>query len=249
MCDSYLHDDFGPLAAAFPRLAALRRHGGLACPGWIDAAVGHPALRALELDLRDQYYDMHQIETGEALAEVKGWLELTAGLPALSSLTLAIDVSFFQEPQGPPDAAAGLPHALSFLQGATQLTRLDLTAELGLPLHYVLACLGQYLGGRLRSLRVAGATLPESSAAFQLFPLPGSLPELAALTLAAPPVEALVMALLQPLGALLPQCPALKTLRLESGIGKLDTGRAGLRRLRARSRALCAGGACKVYVT
>lgn len=196
------------------------------------------------LDLTDpEYHPSYD----DAPDEAHRWLDLTGELPALSSLTLAMDSgSFYKGVEEFGGADACLPQILAYLQGATQLTRLDLTAKLGLPLRYMLGCLGQSLGARLRSLTVGGGEVPPEAAAFQLFALAGSFPHLADLTLAVPPAEALVMAMLQELGTLLPHCRSLKTLCLEAG--ELDTGRAGLERVRSRCRMLGAGGACTVFV-
>lgn len=248
IANSHLGAEVGPLSVTFPQLAALRRHGGLECTGWIEAAEGHPTLPTLEVDFLDFPSYAYDIDGSDAVRDyARGWLGLVGDLPALSNVTLAFESRLwrveFEELGG---AGVCLPSVLSHLQGAAQLTRLDLTARLGLPLSYILACLGQYLGGRLPSLRVAGGEVPEASASVQLLALPAALPELADLTLAVPPVEARVMALLQPLGGLLPQCPSLTTLRFEAG--ELDTGSAGLERVCAHCAALSACGACKVFV-
>lgn len=234
------------LSDTFPKLAALRRHGYCKCAGWAAAASGHAALHTLELDLRG--LEARGPRADEPAAEdADQWLEAAGQLMALASLGLTIDTDVFVwTSEFESGSGECLKRALSHLRLAAQLTRLDLTAEMGLPLRYLIVHLGDSLAVRLRCLRVAGGEVPAEAAAVQLFPLVGTFPRLADLDIAVPPVEARVMQLMQPLGALLTYCPALETLCLEAG--ELDTGRAGLRRVRARCAALSARGTCKMSV-
>ena len=214
-CDVY---DFGApptLAEAMPQLESPTCFGD-GFGGLAGAALGHPVLRKVSVDMSDSLDDD---DNGDA----QDWWRAVSSLPQLADLSFAFKATSFCEVAD--QGAAGARERLAIMAGCLQecplVARLRIFTDFQLPAHRVLAKLGAAAGANLRTLKLASAVLPasptEAARAFDALPL--HFPRLAELSLAvAVPDEtedrgagaaAAALAMLRPLDALLPRCPAL----------------------------------------
>lgn len=224
MLESCDLNDFGErlrVAEAMPALESLACFGD-ACGSLAKAARGHPVVRKVSVDMSDPLDD----DDGDGNAH--DWWRAAASMPQLAEFSLSFKPTSFceAEDQGDAGARARLAIIVNCLEEAPQLARLRIFTDFQLPAHLVLAKLGPAAGGHLESLELWGALLPAAPAdaprAFHALPL--FFPRLAdlSLSLAAPDatqdrgaaMAAAALAMLRPLDALLPRCPALSAVKV-----------------------------------
>lgn len=207
-----------------------------------ELTLGHPLLRELSVTLPSEEYDCKQ--DGDLMRTI-------TELPSLAELHLDISPTGWDEERSPyshvrnerlPDGMARPLRLAQQLAPCTQLTKLHIGARSGTPLHDLMATLGAWLGKRLRSLTIERINVPldPAEAAMVFYLLPACYPGLETLVLDLETqgasdecVEALMLAMLQPLQVLLPQCRALQGLKVLA-YGRYTT----LPRARALGRAL-----------